>query len=353
MPVNQDIFDEIIDDALKIFRLIAHEQGQVLARLRELEKELKDKLAIEDVSNRQRRRVETFLTEIDSFINKRYEAIQQEIDFYGIGQFVAQETNFSLKTVLGDLALKVPTEDYFNSLNNDEIILYGHPAADWWRGQSNQLSFNFAGQVRQGLANAETNQQIINRIAGGGDHVGIMEGARKNAATLVQTSVQAVANDARRNTFQKNRDVIKGIRQVSTLDSHTSLICISYSDCEWDLDYKPIGPKDRQKPYNGGTPRHFNCRSVEVPITKTYKELGINIPEPQPVERASELGPISAKTTFEDFLKRRGKSYQDKMLGPGRADLWRSGKITLRDLVSAQGRPLSLAELKALAEKRR
>ncbi|MDD5723606.1 MAG: hypothetical protein PHY29_07710 [Syntrophales bacterium] len=53
--------------------------------------------------------------------------------------------------------------------------------------------------------------------------------------------------------------------------------------------------------------------------------------------------------TCSDFLNRHSKEYQDNLLGPGRAELWRSGKITLSDLVSQQGRPLSLSQLEALS----
>jgi hypothetical protein len=181
---------------------------------------------------------------------------------------------------------------------------------------------------------------------------GIMETARRNAATLVQTSVQAVANDARRNTFQANTDVISGIQQVSTLDSHTSITCISYSGEKWDLEYKPLGPK--KLPYNNGCPRHMNCRSLEVPITKSFKELGLKLKDPAFTTRASDEGQIDADISFDKFLKRKGKAYQDGMLGKGRADLWRAKKITLKDLVDANGRPLTLAELQAaIAAKRR
>jgi hypothetical protein len=35
------------------------------------------------------------------------------------------------------------------------------------------------------------------------------------------------------------------------------------------------------------------------------------------------------------------------MLGKGRAQLWRDGKITLSQLLNAEGAPLTLAQLKA------
>lgn len=353
MPINQKIFDEVIDNALLVFRLAAQQRGVTVERLKLLERELVGKLAEEAVTTRQKRRVETFLGNVGKIIDRHYQKLQLNFDFSGLGQTVAEDMQAGLQTVLGYEAIYLPTKDYFTSLKSN-VMIFGAPSRDWWKGQSEDLKFKFGQQVRQGLANGETNQQIISRIVGKNGQPGIMETARRNAAALVQTSVQAVANDARRSTYKANSDVIKGIKQVSTLDGHTSLICISYSECEWDLDFKPIGPITKRKPHNGGTPRHFNCRSVEVPITKTFKELGLkNVPEPASSTRASSDGQIDADTTFKGFLDRKGKAYQDKMLGPGRADLWRAGKITLKDLVDGNGRPLSLAEFQKLVRSKR
>lgn len=350
MPVSQKVFDEILDNALLVFRYAASQRAATVAQLQKLEKELIGKLAAEAVTTRQARRVETFFKETNRLIERHYTKLQLQFNYPELAKLVALDMQYGLQIALGWEAIYLPTNPYFASLASDVMIL-GAPSADWWRGQSADLQFKFAQQVRQGLANAETNQQIISRIVGKNGQPGIMETARRSAAALVQTSVQTVANDARRNTFKANSDVINGLQQVSTLDSHTSLICISYSGCKWDLDFKPIGKI--KKPYNGGVPRHFNCRSVEVPITKTFKELGLNIPEPKPTTRASDEGQIDAKTDFKSFLERKGKAYQDNMLGKGRADLWRAGKITLKDLVDASGRPLTLVELEALIKRKK
>lgn len=344
MPINQDVFDAVLDNALLVFRYAASERAITLARLEALEKELIGKLAAEAVTTRQRRRVETFLKETEALIERRYTQLQLEFNYGLFAESIAVDMQYGLQIALGYDAIYLPRNHYFESLT-DDIILMGNPAADHWRGQSQDLQFKFAQQVRQGLNNAETNQEIITRIVGKSGQPGIMETARRNAATLVQTSVQAVANDARRETFKANSDVINGITQVSTLDSHTSLVCVAYSGASWDLEYKPIKPN--KLAYNGGCPRHYNCRSLDVPITKTFAELGLKLKEPNSSTRASDEGQIDADITFDGFLKRKGQAYQDGMLGKGRADLWRAKKLTLKDLVDGNGRPLSLAELQA------
>jgi hypothetical protein len=46
------------------------------------------------------------------------------------------------------------------------VLIQGAPSAEWWSRQSLDTSFKFSNAVRQGLAQSETNQQIIARIIG-------------------------------------------------------------------------------------------------------------------------------------------------------------------------------------------
>jgi hypothetical protein len=86
---------------------------------------------------------------------------------------------------------------------------------------------------------------------------------------------------------------------------------------------------------------------VLVPIIKTFRTLGLDVDEPKPGQRAAQGGPVAARTSFAQFLERKGKAFQDETLGPGRAQLWRDGKLTLTQLLDLQGNPLSLKQLKA------
>lgn len=344
MTADEKLFDEVISGQLDVFRLSAAKRAAVLRRLKKMEKELIELLAVSPLPRNQKRKINDFLKAADEIIATGYKNIQLTLDFAGISQTISEITGTAIKAVLGLDAVKLPLADYFASVASN-VLFMGRPQREYWERQEANAKAQFAGAVRQGLASAETNQQIIRRIVGLDGNGGTAQIERRNVASLVQTSVATVANDARRETFKKNSDVIKGLRQVSTLDSHTTKICMAYSGAEWDLKGKPIN--GNKLAYNGGTPRHFNCRSVEVPITKTLKELtGLDLPEPPTGTRASDEGQISAKTDFDSFLKRKGQAYQNKMLGEGRADLWRAGKITLSDLVSGDGRPLTLDELR-------
>lgn len=91
-----------------------------------------------------------------------------------------------------------------------------------------------------------------------------------------------------------------------------------------------------------------NCRSTVIPILKTLREMGIDRDNFQQTTRASMDGQVAADITFDQFLKGKPQSFADQMLGKGRAELWREGKITLTQLLNAKGQPLTL---KQLAEK--
>lgn len=349
MTPDEQLEDDILHHSLELFRLIASKSTAVMKRIKTMEKRLIGELAAGELSSARKRQINKLLQSSDDIITETYDSFPDEIEAPEIARTVATVTGRSLTVALGVEAIKLPSEDYFASVASDILIKTapsagGANVAAWFEKQAQDTAFKFTAQVRQGLANSETNQQIIARIVGKRGIPGVLEIPRRNAAVLVQTSVQAIANDARMTTFEKNNDVIKGYRQVSTLDSHTSLICIAYSGATWNKDFEGL------LPYDGGCPRHWNCRSLIVPVTKTFRELGINIDEPKPTTRASDEGQISAQTTFDEFLKRKGKAYQDEMLGEGRADLWRGGKLTLRDLVDGKGRPLTLKELRARYE---
>jgi len=54
-----------------------------------------------------------------------------------------------------------------------------------------------------------------------------------------------------------------------------------------------------------------------------------------------------AQESTAQWLRRQGEAVQDAVLGPTRADLFRRGRLSPQDLLSAMGRPLTLEELGA------
>jgi len=225
-----------------------------------------------------------------------------------------------------------------------ETLVEGTAPSRWWRRQSQSFRRGVMDKVREGMQRGFTNSQIARDLRDT-----VYPRARNQANALAATSIDAVSNKARVNTFRKNDDVIKGYQQVSTLDSRTSDVCISYSGMAWTLDGEPI---DGALPFNGGPPRHFNCRSTLVPVLKSFEELGFDEPDFPPMTRASIDGQVPGDITFDKFLRGKSKAFQDETLGPARAQLWRDDRITLRELVDMRGNPLTVNELMEKAAKK-
>lgn len=204
--------------------------------------------------------------------------------------------------------------------------------------------------INESILNGESITQGITRVVGGtvnGVQVrGIMDISRGRAGALVSTAISSVVNAAALATFQANTDLIKALVQVSTLDNRTSDICIAYSGQTWDAEtLEPINGSEL--PFNGGIPRHFNCRSRIAPITKSFEELGIAANELRPGTRASMNGQVPRDITFKEWLSGKSHEFQDKLLGKKRASLWRRKKITLTQLVDMRGNPMTIEQLEA------
>ena len=175
---------------------------------------------------------------------------------------------------------------------------------------------------------------------------GILKASAANARALVHSSVQAVANAARLASFQQNADLIECLVWLSTLDSHTCLLCAMRDLQEYTLDGQE--PINHAYEWAGGPGAiHFSCRCVISTRTKSFRDLGIELDEPGESTRPSDGGAVSSKMNFASFLASKDKAWRAEYLGPGRAEMYEAGKITLNDLMNLKGRKLTLEELQA------
>ncbi len=237
-------------------------------------------------------------------------------------------------------------------------LVEGARTSTWFARQSEKFIQDVMGVVRTSMENGESASQTATRLIGGtvaGVRVpGLIRSTRAQASAVASTAMTAVNTNARLATFQKNSDIISAIRQLSTFDNRTSDICIAYSGAMWDVEtLQPLPPTNL--PFNGGPPRHFNCRSTVVPVVKSFEELGVEalrgrIP---PGTRASMDGQVPADLKFDQWLRTRSPSFQDRLLGPARANLWRNGDITLTQLVDFHGNPLTLDQLEEFIVKKK
>lgn len=245
--------DEILRLALELQRLSANEEREAEAILRELTEDLERLLNSGTLSGRTKDSIEGLIDEAQRAITARYATVATQVDTRGLVVLVADRTVEALKIIAPEVAKVTP--ETLASLA-DEVLIDGAPSADWWAKQAEDTSFKFAGQVRQGVINGETNERIVQRIVGKRGEPGIMDVARRNARTLVHSSVMTAANDARLASFRANSRFIKGVRWLSTLDSRSCLRCAALDRSAWSLDGEKLPGTTLQF---AAPPAHFSC----------------------------------------------------------------------------------------------
>lgn len=226
-------------------------------------------------------------------------------------------------------------------------------------------------QVRIGLVQGETAQQIAARVVGtaalrGSD--GVTEITRRDATAMTRTATNTFANEARKAFVDANSDIISLELFLATLDGRTTPICRSLDGNLYPLNE---GPRPSL---------HWQCRSLRIPVIdgnvvgsrpmkasterlvvgEYAKAYGLgelkrrkDLPNGHKGKfdefsrrRVRELtGTTLAKTTYADFLGRQSAAFQDDVLGQAKGRLFRDGGLTLDKFVDRQGKELTLAQL--------
>jgi len=215
----------------------------------------------------------------------------------------------------------------------------GRLVREWFEelGQAQAIKVN--RQIMIGVAEGEGIDEIVRRIRGTAKNRyrdGILARSRREIESVVRTSVSGVVNNVRQATYRANADVFKAVQWVSTLDYRTCEVCAAY-------DGQVFGLHDGPRP-----PQHYGCRCTTVPVCKSWKELGFGFKEMPASERAAMNGRVADKVTYGQWLKGQSRQTQELVLGKGKAQLFRSGKVAIRDFVDDRGRILTLKELEAL-----
>lgn len=187
--------------------------------------------------------------------------------------------------------------------------------------------------VRDGFALGTPNTEISKQIQAS---VSIR---RNHANTLARTATNAAASSTRDELYVANADILDGLKYVATLDSRTRLDHAAKDGRVYGLD----------EPGRPNTPDGFNCRCVMSPVVKDeYQIQGLKGVRPS---KGDETKQLSTRTTYEGFLKGQSREFQEEVLGIEKAKLFRSGKVSLSDMVDRFGKPLTLDELRVLEGK--
>lgn len=182
-------------------------------------------------------------------------------------------------------------------------------------------------QIRESVILGETTQQLTTKIRD------LIPTQKRKAATVARTAVNHVATQARKETMKENTDVLDGYEWIATLDGRTSLICMSRDGVIYkDFDNDPMPPA------------HFNCRSTITFLVDKKYDLGADIVGERPSVGSSGAKRVRGDLTYDKWLRRQSKSFQNRVLGKSRAKLFRGG-MSIDRFVDDRGAVLTLAEL--------
>lgn len=345
----QERFDRAVNLALQTLSFSASERARIRLAIAAMTTEVTKRIALTNLRNITKRDLNKLIKTVDAIIA---EGMTNAWDDELYAQFWQLMAIQSAKT----MNPQADEEDFplVPAALIGGLVMVGASVIAWRTRTIQTIQFRFSGAIRQGVANGETAAEITARIVGtqalrraqgvsGGAVAatilkptassvpptfspGLTARLARESDALTNTLMQAILSNARMQAFRKYKSQLRGIRQISVLDDRTTTTCIAYSNAEWTLDLEPIPPTTL--PYNSGTPRHFGCRSQIVEIPRNDDRV--------------------VQQSFSVWLARQPIAYQDTVLGRGRAQLWRDGKITLSQLVSGDGNPLTLEQLRAI-----
>ena len=350
---NDKVLDAITGHSVDLVRLEASLKSDVIKQLKTLEASLVEKLKATNLDTPsvqlRRKRQLALLSQTQATIKGSYALIdaKEATNMTSVAGIAESQAVSAINGAIEAQVLSVGMSDQMLGSIASNTLIQGAPSKEWWAGQGQTLQRDFKNVIRQSMLAGETTSQIIQKIRGTsalGFNDGIMKTARNRAEALVRTSVQVVANEARMRTYDNNDDIVRGIEWVSTLDSRTSATCQYLDGKKWNTKRHPMG-HSRKFP---GPTAHWNCRSTQVPILKSWEELGAKgkFKEIPKSTRASMDGQVSSKVNYEKWLKGKDKTFQMDALGAGKWELWQAGKVGFKDLVDQSGNPVSLATLK-------
>jgi hypothetical protein len=363
MSANAQLLDAAVDHAIDLTRYSTGVVYRIMAELNRADARLVAALAEAllrlDAQSFTVERLEALLSSVRALNAEAYAAVRAllEAELKGLAEVEAAAQAAQLRSAIPPVVqLRFPIA----AVSADQVYaaalsqpFQGRLLRDWAASLADGRLRQVREAVRQGYVDGQTSADIIRRVRGTralryAD--GLLERPRRELATIVQTALSHTAQIARQASYDANADLLKGVKWTATLDSRTTKHICAPRDGKMytaDRSHKPIGHK---LPWLGGPGRlHFNCRSVSVPITKSWRELGIDADDMTPGQRASMDGAVPADMTYAQWFAKQSAARQDEIVGPTRGQLFRAGKLTFDRFTDDRGRWLTLEQLRKRA----
>jgi len=301
-----------------------------------MDKGLRNALTENDMTDYSRTRMERQLAVIGKMLAGTY-AEYREVWRDGVVDASMYESEFELKTldkVVFNYEFAAPSETQILS------AVFGTPLGDiagpsggslldpFFDNMTKKSITRMQGLIRQGYAEGQTTEQILRRIRGtkAANYAnGELATAYGDVNLVVRTALQHASSQARNITWNKNSDVIKGVRIVATMDAGTTVICRAEDGNVYPLNK---GPRP---------PFHAFCRTTTAAeIDERYDFLSDGRTRSARDLETGEVTSIDADATYYERLKNMPAKTQDSIIGPTRGKLLRNGGISAKRFTELQ-----------------
>ena len=172
------------------------------------------------------------------------------------------------------------------------------------------LRTKFGAEVAQGVADALTEGMALGygprKVAG---IVRKQSGMALDSALRLSRTTQLNAyRESTRAAYVANNEIVPKWRWTCAKQANTCMSCIAMDGTLHKYD----------EPLND----HWNGKCCQVPVPIDYADLGLDVPRtPRPQWESGS-----------DWFNKQPESIQRQMMGKGKYDAWKSGKIKLNDL---------------------
>lgn len=286
-----------------------------------------------DLTIAQRTRQLQLFANIDGYLADAYGAAnkfaKKQFDEYASIESNVVRAQLRAIVARGEIDLTFDAMSKAEIRNIASLPIAGLDLGAWFEKQASDMSTETRRQIQMGLLQGETPQQIVRRVMPADTmSPAVLRTARRNASTLVRTTVTTVHNNAALETMiAAGPKVTNAYRYVAVRDARTSTICRALSNKVFEF----VDPKKKMPP------QHPNCRSTIV-AEVNYSKLGL----PTPAADSA----LSFQS-YDAWLREQSSDMQSVILGPSRAALYTSGRVTLPEMIATDNRTLTLEQLRS------
>lgn len=319
--------------AIFVNRFAGSQIKEILPMLERVKKVTLSRIAQQDLTTMSKKRYTALLADLDDRIKKIYTQMGKKIT-KDMNKFADFEADFSTrmftKATKADFT-KPDTATIKAAVNKSPIeigkekFIVGAALNEFSRQKRKQL----VALIKDGIVGGRTGEEISKEVNFFANKI-----QKNHAAALVRTITNHVSSVARAQTINDNKDVIKGVEWVSTLDGNTTETCQS-------LDGKTFGANSGPRP-----PVHWGCRSTVIPLVKDEFSVVDKVKTERPAVGSDGAETVSGKTTYNSWLKDQPAAFQDEVLGTGKGKLFRQGGLSVNKFVDMNFQPLTLKQLK-------